>query len=142
MIVTIIVEQPAGEKFRMKYIPEQKIFVATEYISLSYDRGFKGIYGWVDGYGQPPDPHQDVFLITNNAYGLGQAVEGKIIGCFLRNDGDNKLVCIEPDRPEEDMGQLPEAEIRMLKAQYPRIDENEGWYGRKRAIALLGKSDR
>ena len=137
MIVRIVVEQPVGEMYRMKYLPDENRFIATEHLSLGYIRGFKGVYGWIDGYGHPPKPHKDVFMLTNNIYTLGQIVDGKIIGCFIRNDGDNKVVCIEPHRDEADINELYEDEICMIKSLYPRIDENEGWFGKGKAISLL-----
>lgn len=127
MIVRIVVEQPAGERFRMKY----------KNISLIHAKGFKGVYGWVDGYGHPPQPHKDVFLLTDTVYSIGQIVEGRIVGCFIRNDGDNKIICIEPNRFEVDIEQLRLDEVSMIKNLYPRVAESEGWFGKEKAISLL-----
>lgn len=137
MMIHIVVEQPANEKRRLKYLAEENRFVPTEHISLAYARGFRGVYGWVDGYGHPPDPHQDVFLLTSNEYQAGQLAAGKIVGCFIRNDGDNKIICIESVRSEEDLNQLPPDEIQMIRNLYPRISEGEGWFGAERALAML-----
>lgn len=140
MRVFIVVEQPGGEPNRMRFLPEENRFIKTEHLSLGYARGFRGVYGWVQGHGQPPRPHKDVFLITEEDCEPGSILEGKLVGCFLREDGDHKLVCIAPNRPEEDLEQLPGEELAMVKALYPRVGAAEGWFGEDRAIALLAES--
>lgn len=137
MRVQIVVEQPGNEPYRMKYIPEEDRFVRTENLGLGYARGFRGIYGWVKGYGQPPQPHRDVYMICEGDCAPGTVLDGKIVGCFLRGDGDHKLVCIAPERLEEDLAQLPDGDLIMLRNLYPRIDVGEGWFDRERAVALL-----
>lgn len=137
MRIQMVVEQPGNEPYRVKYIPEENRFVRTENLSLGYARGFHGVYGWVKGYGQPPEPHRDVFMICEADHAAGAVLEGKVVGCFLRGDGDHKLVCIAPERPEEDLTQLPDRELAMLRDLYPRIGEGEGWFDRVQALALL-----
>lgn len=53
----------------------------------------------------------------------------KIVGCFVRKDGDNKLISILPERSETDYSELPEDEKDDLHRLYPRVYEGEGWYG-------------
>lgn len=137
MTATMVVEQPQNSKYRMKYIPEENRFVETKAISLSFTRGYRGVCGWLDGYGRPPQPHLDAYLYTDRAYTQGQAVGVKVIGCFIRADGDSKLVCIEPERPENELFELPPEEVETIKRVYPRAGEGEGWFGRAMAVRLI-----
>lgn len=137
MTVTIIVEQPQNSKYRMKYIPEENRFIETKAISLGFARGIRGVYGWLDGYGRPPQPHLDAYLYTDRDYAPGQAAGAKVIGCFIRADGDSKLVCLEPERPENELLELPPEEAESIKRLYPRVGEGEGWFGRERAMRII-----
>jgi len=143
MLVKIVVEQLAGEKYRMRYIPEENRFVATDQLSLGYVRGLPDsgrFYGWIVGYGFPPHPHLDALMLTDHPYSLGEVVEAKIIGCFMRIDGDNKFLCIEPQRAEEDLSQLGADEMNALRILYPGKYAGEGWFGVEEAKKLFVKA--
>lgn len=137
MTATMIAEQPQNAKYRMKYIPEENRFVETKAISLGFARGVRGVYGWLDGYGRPPQPHLDAYLYTDRDYAPGQAADVKIIGCFIRADGDSKLVCIERERPENELFELPPKESEAIKRLYPHVGEGEGWFAREGALRLI-----
>lgn len=143
MIIKIVVEITPNYNFRWKYSEELNSFVEKECITMySRDHFFKGIYGWVVGYGQPPQPHSDVLIITNKKASLGEIISGKIIGAFIRCDGDHKILCVEPDREIEDFDELPEDEKKMLKAIYPGKYPGDAWVGQALAIKILGNHDR
>jgi len=84
MVVKIVVEIIPNYNYRWRYSEKTKTFVEEKGNDL-YSRGnsFKGIYGWIKGYGQPPHPHNDVLVITNKKFKLGDIIKGKIIGVFI-----------------------------------------------------------
>jgi hypothetical protein len=133
----IIIEQTNDYPKRMKYNPETKTFFATEYDSLSYVRNFHHPYGWLKESGTPPEPHLDVILLSSAHYELGDELSIKIIGVFLRNDGDYKLVSVLPERPESDFSELPQSEKDDLHRLYPREDVGEGWFGAETAKRVI-----
>lgn len=135
----MIVEQTSAYPMRMKYVPETKTFIATEYQCLHAARGVAAVYGWLVGYGTPPEHHLDIFLSTDDPerFELGQSVAVRVIGVFVRNDGDHKLVGVEVDRPERRFDNLSEAERQNLMKLYPRIDPGEGWFSVERAEAVI-----
>lgn len=137
MIITMRVEQTPKYEKRMKYIPEGDYFIETNSSSLMYVRGFDGVYGWIEGYGNPPGKHLDIYVITKKQVSLGDRVKVKVIGCFLRNDGDNKIIAIDEERKEEDIRELESKEMSKLSGLYPRIGEKEGWFGREKAIEIM-----
>lgn len=109
---------------------------------FSRDKVVDGIYGWVEGYGVPPKPHNDVIMITEDKLKLGETIEGKIIGAIIRNDGDHKLICIKPNRKEDDIAELSDNEMNMLLKLYTLKYRGDAWVGRNIAILLLGDYDR
>lgn len=133
----IIIEQTNEYKNRMKFDATKNIFVETEYESLAYIRNFPYPYGWIKESGTPPERHLDVMLLSSAKYKLGDEIEVKIIGCFVRNDGDNKLIGILPDRFETDFSELTDLEKAELNRLYPRVGVGEGWYGAERAEELV-----
>jgi inorganic pyrophosphatase len=128
-----IVEQRAKDEYRNSYDPEKEKFEITKHKSLLFKRKFAGVYGWLDGYGNPPTRHLDVLVITNYDYDLGSRIEIKVIGVFLRNDNDNKLVAVDCSRCENEINELPTNEYCMIKGLYPQVDKGEGWFGREMA---------
>ena len=134
-----IVEQCRNDKYRNKYNPENGKFEITQYKSLLYERNLAGVYGWLDGYGYPPNRHLDVIVITNNKYELGERIEIKIIGIFLRKDNDSKLIAIESSRNENEITEIPINELQMIKALYPIMDNGEGWFGKEIAYQDIQK---
>lgn len=125
----MVVEQTRQYQKRMKYHPETNQFTETEWDSLAFVRDVPYPYGWLKGFGTPPGRHLDILLISEKEYELGEIVPVKIIGVFIRNDGDSKLVAISPERVETDYAQLPEKEKRLLLKLYPGKFEGEGWFG-------------
>lgn len=76
-------------------------------------------YGWLIGYGTPPDKHLDIILLSDNDYELGAVVSVRIIGVFIRNDGDNKLLAVLQAHEEADYWELPGNEKETLRKIYP-----------------------
>jgi len=137
MVFQTIVEQRRNDEYRNKYDVETGLFHKTEYKSLLFQRNYKGIYGWLKGYGSPPDHHLDVFTLTNRDFELGSIIDVKVIGVFIRNDGDNKFIAVEITRKENDIADLSKDEQLMLFNIYPNVREGEGWYGQIRAMELI-----
>lgn len=140
-LVWVVVEQPAGEPCRLKYDPEQGVFLPTTRRSLFHARGFSGTYGWVGGLGMPPAPHQDVLLVTRRQTCPGEVLLGRTCGLFLRADGDHKLVALDEALvlagTEPDLAALAPGDYQELIRLYQRLDPGEGWYGAAAARAFL-----
>jgi inorganic pyrophosphatase len=134
-----VVEQRRNDQYRNRYDPENGKFEITQYKSLLFERNLVGVYGWLDGYGYPPNRHLDVIVITNNEYELGNKIEIKIIGIFIRNDNDNKLIAIESSRNENEITEIPISEQQMINTLYPKIDNGEGWFGKEIAYQNIEK---
>ncbi|MCK9524929.1 MAG: inorganic diphosphatase [Limnochordia bacterium] len=133
----VVIEQTSAYENRMEYDPETQMFFATEFKSLFFARRCPYPYGWLKESGAPPGPHLDVILVSLGAYDLGSEVEVRIIGCFLRGDGDHKLVCVPLERLETDFPHLPVGAKDDLRRLYPRIGEGEGWFGADRAREIV-----
>jgi hypothetical protein len=143
MVVKIIVEIIPNISYRWVYSPENDSFIEKAYDHCFIgDKTLKGIYGWVDGYGAPPKPHNDVLLISDYKFSLGDITQGKLIGVFISSDGDHKLICIHPSREENDLSDLPEWERNMLLNIYPGKYKGDAWLGRDIAESVLGTFDR
>ena len=80
-----------------------------------------------------------MIVSTNNEYELGDKIRIKIIGVFLRNDKDNKLIGIEQTRYENELEELPINELSMIKKVYPIIKEKEGWFGKEIAMRVINE---
>lgn len=142
MVVTMRVEQTPRFEKRIKYIPEYDEFIETDRTSLMYYRGFDGVYGWIEGYGTPPKEHMDIYVITQRQLSLGDRLNARIIGCFLREDGDNKIIAVDEARKEQDINDLDDKDLSMVLGLYPRVGENDGWFGRSKAIELIESFDK
>ncbi len=134
---TIIIEQTKEYKMRMVYDPHARTFTESKYGSLAWERGFPHPYGWLKGTGTPPGEHLDIYLLSYFDCALGDELPVKVVGVFKRNDGDHKLIGIDPDRPETDFAQLPQHEKDDLARLYPRASEGEGWFGREAAGGVI-----
>lgn len=133
----IIIEQTKEYPNRMEFDPINNNFRESKYKSLFYARNFPYPYGWIKESGTPPGPHLDIILLSTKEYNLGDELGVKIIGCFLRNDGDNKLIGILPERIETDINELSEEEKFYLYKLYPRVDDGEGWFGEVEAKEVI-----
>jgi len=140
MVFQTIVEQRRNDEHRNQYDPVTGLFHQTEYKSLLFQRDYTGIYGWLLGYGSPPEHHLDVFTLTDTDYELGAIIKVKVIGVFIRNDGDNKFLAVELTREEDDFADLPKEDQRMLFNVYPNLRVGEGWFGQLRAMELIEES--
>ena len=139
--VWVVVEQPRNEPQRLSYDPASQTFSRSSHKSLTYDRGFSGVYGWVGGTGTPPAPHHDVLLFTKQFPVPGEILLGYICGVFLRQDRDHKFVAVDDDIRRSittaDLSALENALYDELLRLYPRIDEGEGWFGADVAFVHL-----
>lgn len=142
-LIWAIVEQPPGAPYRFDYHPEDGSFRVTPSLSLFYDRGFSGAYGWVGGLGTPPDPHADVIILTDRSVLPGDVFAAHVCGVFYRADGDHKLVALDAalratvDTP--DLAALDPTTLAELRALYPRVGPGEGWRGAAEARAYLAR---
>lgn len=129
----MIVEQTRDYPMRMEYDPVSGTFYAGEYRSLLFERGFTMPYGWICESGTPPQPHWDCILLSNKEFSLGDEVEIRVIGVFMRGDGDHKYIAVESGRELHDLAEITEAERDELYRLYPRVREGEGWFGKEKA---------
>ena len=130
----MIVEQTREYPMRMEYDPKTGTFRAGEYRSLLFERGFTKPYGWIRESGTPPQPHWDCILLSDGNFSLGDEVEIRVIGVFMRGDGDHKYIAVESEREITDLLQITETERDELYRLYPRVREGEGWFGREQAL--------
>jgi len=137
MIYTAKIEQTFAYPKRMKYMPDTNSFIEKDCDSLFYLRNVRQPYGWLVESGTPPCDHLDVIIMTDKEYALGDTESVCIIGVFLRNDGDNKLVGVPLERNIEDFTQLSDTEKEDLHRLYPREGKEEGWFGRKAAEKVI-----
>ena len=141
--VWVVVEQPKGEPYRLRYDRASESFERTPHKSLMFARGFGGAYGWVGGLGTPPQPHLDVLLLTQQNPQPGDVLLGVVCGVFYRDDGDHKLVALEAEGQtvtRVDFLALNSATQDELRRLYPNVRENEGWHGAEEARAYLRSS--
>ena len=117
----------------MIYQPATGDFVASECRSLLHARGFLDLYGWIEGFGTPPEPHWDCILLSDGSFELGDRIEIEIVGVFFRKDGDHKFVAVEKGRSVSDFEELTDCEKDALHRLYPRAEDGEGWFGRETA---------
>ncbi len=135
----MIIEQTKEYSKRMIYQPDTNTFIQSEKDSLTYAKNFFKPYGWIKESGTPPLPHWDVILMSDDNYELGDELEIKIIGVFLRNDRDNKYVAVKTDRNIGDLFELSPCELDDLKRLYSCINNKEGWFGREIALKCLSE---
>jgi len=135
----IIIEQTREYENRMEFDPVNNIFNESKFKSLFHIRNFPYPYGWIKESGAPPGPHLDIILLSSKEYKLGDEIAVKIIGCFVRNDGDNKLIGVLPERLETDYIDLPENGKADLSRLYPLVSDGEGWHGAVRAKEIIEK---
>ena len=142
--VWVVVEQPKGEPYRLRYDRASGSFERTPHKSLMFERGFGGAYGWVGGLGTPPEPHLDVLLLTQQNPQPGDVLLGVVCGVFYRDDGDHKLVALDAEGraavARADFFALDDATQDELKRLYSEVRENEGWRGAEEARAYLRSS--
>ena len=81
-------------------------------------------------------------LMSRRDCELGDEIDIKIIGVFLRADGDHKYVVVERQRAEEDLAELAKEERQALQRLYPRIGDGEGWFGREKALDCYEHGER
>lgn len=137
LVFTARIEQTDDYPERMKYFAETDTFRSKGTPSLSKWRGVSEPYGWIVESGTPPCPHLDVIIMTDKHYELGAFEKVRVIGVFLRNDGDNKYVGVPVDRDITELSQLTDKEKEDLHRLYPHEAEGEGWFGREMAAGAL-----
>lgn len=130
MIYTAKIEQTHAYPKRMKYVAKTDSFVEKDCDSLSYCRNFRWPYGWIKESGTPPCEHLDVLVMTDRACELGDEMRIRVIGVFLRSDGDHKLVGVLEDSGIQDLSELSGQEREDLRRLYPGVYPGEGWFGR------------
>lgn len=133
----IIIEQTIEYQNRMEFDSKNNTFNESNFKSLFYVRGCPYPYGWIKESGTPPGRHLDIILVSSKEYSLGDEVAVKVIGCFVRNDGDNKLIGILTERLETDINELTEMEKDYLYRLYPKVEDGEGWYGKGKSKEII-----
>lgn len=136
-LYSMIIEQTRNYEYRMSYDPHKKIFFNSGFKSLLYARNFPYPYGWLKDSGTPPQEHLDVILLSLDDFELGDEVLVRLVGCFLREDKDHKLLALLPSRKEKDLSALAPEEIQALNNLYQPFSEKEGWYGLEQVARAL-----
>lgn len=140
MYLKTIVEIIPDVKKRLMYQSDLDCYAVIEYESrMQGERSFNGFYGWVDGYGAPPEKHLDVFVLTEQNHDYGEIVLAKLVGVFKRSDGDHKLICIEMNRDENEFFELNEDERQQLLRVYNKNLDGDEWLGQKDALEILNQ---
>ena len=137
MNFTAVIEQTYRHRKRMKYIAATRSFIEKEGDSLGYVKNVPYPYGWIKESGTPPQPHLDIYIITDKEFELGDEVPVSIIGVFRRTDNDHKLVGILNDRNISDFAELTQKEKDDLSRLYLGKYEGEGWYGKEEANRII-----
>lgn len=137
MKFTAKIEQTINCPKRLRYDHEKGVFEETEYDSLFYVRNVPEPYGWIKESGTPPKAHLDVIVMTELPCEPGDEIPVRVIGVFVRADGDNKLIAVPDDRPENDISELSDKEKDDLHRLYPVVREGEGWRGKERAMRTV-----
>jgi len=75
--------------------------------------------------------------MSEEDYELGDEIPIKLIGVFVRNDGDHKSIAVKEDRNIQDYSQLSDDEKADLHRLYPRVDKGDGWYGKETILKFL-----
>lgn len=135
----MVIEQRPQDEKRMVYDCKTNTFNPSPHLSLFYVRDVKCHYGWLYGFSQPPDHHLDVILLGEDAYSLGCLVDIKIIGVFIRNDQDHKLVAVKKSSQVNALIDLSEDERENLYKLYPVLEKDEGWFEKDRALEVIFK---
>jgi len=140
-IVRMVVEQPREARYRLRFDDRHGRFYVTDVPSLLYDKGFPGVYGWVEGLGHPPGSHCDIFLLSRTAFQPGDVVDAHVCGVLVRGDRDHKVFAVDADWANElpawDLDALPEQLRHDVMALYPVLLKGERWAGAREAWALL-----
>lgn len=133
----MMIEQTQNYKNRVKFDPDSNLFIETDDMSLFFARNFPYPYGWLVESGTPPDAHLDVILISEEEYELGDLLQIKVIGVFIRNDQDHKLIAVRTCDAVDTIRRLSPGALEALMRLYPQVDEGEGWFDEIRAIAVI-----
>ena len=133
----MMIEQTQNYQYRVKYDPDSKRFIETDVMSLFFARNFPYPYGWLVESGTPPDEHLDVILISEEEYELGDLLEIKVIGVFIRKDQDHKLIAVRTCDAVETIRHLSPVALEALMRLYPHVDEGEGWFDEIKAMAVI-----
>ena len=138
MLINAVVEIIPGESKRLVFVEDLNEFVIEDFDHIFMNDSFgKYFYGWIDGYGTPPNNHWDVIVITRSEVNYGELIEGKLIGVFFRCDGDHKFIAIDADRSESNITQLKDEEISMVLSKYSGKFSGDSWLGYEDAASLL-----
>ena len=137
MEYTAKIEQTRAYKKRMRYMPNTDTFEEKDCDSLSYIRNIPYSSGWIKESGTPPCEHLDVIVITDISFELGDEIPVRVIGVFCRYDGDNKLIAVPVSRHETDISELSDSETVILHRLYPKVGNDEGWFGKERAEKVI-----
>ncbi len=137
MKLTAVIEQTYHYRNCMKYIAETDSFIAKDSLSLGYSRNAPQPYGWIKESGTPPQPHLDVYIMTDKEFELGDETPVNIIGVFQHAKGDHKLIAVLDDRAITDLSELTEEEIETLHRLYAGKYEGDAWLGREGAERII-----
>lgn len=133
----MMIEQTQNYQNRVKYDPNSKTFFETDLMSLFFARNFPYPYGWLVESGTPPDAHLDVILVSEEDYELGDLLEIKVIGVFIRKDQDHKLIAVRTCDGVDTIRNLSPVALEALMRLYPQVDEGEGWFDEIKAMAVI-----
>ena len=139
MVYTAKIEQTFKYKKRMRYLPATDSFEEKDVPSRAAERDFVYPSGWLKESGTPPCEHLDVIVMTEKPCRLGDEFSVRVVGVFVRSDGDCKLAAVETDRDVSDLSELPDNEREALERLYRPLFKGEGWFGKEQAEAVIAE---
>ncbi len=135
MVYTARIEQTPDCPKRMRYYPATDSFREKDMPDVPDALRFPYPTGWLTESGTPPCEHLDVIVLTAAHCVLGACIPVRVIGVFLRRDGDHKLAAVPAEAAVSDLAALP-AEQRAARLGADRTRARAGVCNRE--MAALG----
>lgn len=130
MLRDVVVEIIPGNPCRLIYSEGDYNLHCIDEIIMP--RVFSGFYGWVIGYGAPPDNHVCGLFLTDKPHDYGEHIQGQVIGAIQCKES-TIIVFIDPERTETSIDGLKPFERKMLEDFSP-CDQ---WLSKAKAIEWM-----
>lgn len=128
----LVVAQPKADPDRWAFDPDSRAFTPTDEPSRLHRKGFDGVAGWLEGFGEPPGPHLEGLALTRADPAPGERLEVAVSGMHLRADGDATLLVVDvrstPFHGVVDVFDLPLPIRFMLDGLFSGHGPDDGWF--------------